>query len=184
MAGKKRRPKVEATRDPSDIDIAWVAGLYEGEGTCYEGKNRSTVVGIYQKDPEILYRCLEMFGGWIGQMRHSTPDKVCNIWSLGGDDARLFLQIIYPFMSTRRKVQIDKTSFRAFTGVARNTRPEMSEERKAARAFMTAREKKKESIEQWNERNRERYLANMRLAQRRKYAKRRSYSEGEAVSIQ
>jgi hypothetical protein len=145
MPGKRKADYVAPVRVPTDIDVAWIAGLYEGEGTCYEGKNRSVMTGIYQKDPEILYRCLEMFGGRISQMRHHTPDKVCNVWNLGGDEARMFLQIIYPFMSARRKVQIDRTSFRSFTGKSKLNRPAMTEERKSSLAVMSAHEKLQES---------------------------------------
>lgn len=159
MPGKKKSPKVLPVREPSDIDVAWIAGLYEGEGTCYEGSNKSVMCGIYQKDPEILYWCLQMFGGTISQVRHKTPEKVCNIWNLGGDDARAFLQLIYPFMSARRKLQIDKTSFRRFTGQVKITRPEMSEERKASRSAMTLRQKMVESQQFWRENNRANYLA-------------------------
>jgi hypothetical protein len=184
VAGKRKSRYVDPTRQPSDVDIAWIAGLYEGEGTCWDTGKGQITCGIYQKDPEILYWCLEMFGGSISQMRHRTPDKVCNVWNLNGDNARVFLQVIYPFMSARRKVQIDRTSFRKFTGVVRETRPEMSEERKASRALMTATQKKQESKEQWIARNRERYLANMRLAQRRKYVKLRNQGEADVVVIQ
>lgn len=144
MPGKRKSRYVEPVKQPSDIDIAWVAGLYEGEGTCWDTSKGQIMCGIYQKDPEILYWCLEMFGGSISQNRHKIPDKVCNIWNLSGDNARMFLQVIYPFMSARRKVQIDATSFRRFTGVVRNTRPEMSEERKASRAVMDAYDKLRE----------------------------------------
>lgn len=141
MPGKRKTYRIEATRIPTDLDVAWVAGLYEGEGSCNEGKNRSTIVGIYQKDPEILYRCQEMFGGNISQNRHHAPEKICNVWNLGGDRARLFLQVIYPYMSARRKVQIDRTSFRSFTGKNDLIRNVLTEERKASLAVMTAEEK-------------------------------------------
>lgn len=144
MPGKRKSRYVEPVREPSGMDVAWIAGLYEGEGTCWDSRKNQIVCGIYQKDPEILYRCLEMFGGTISQNRHRTPDKVCNIWGLTGDNARVFLQVIYPFMSARRKAQIDATSFRKFTGRVRETRPEMSEERMASRAIMDAREKLQE----------------------------------------
>lgn len=182
MPGKRKSRYVEPVRQPSDIDMAWVAGLYEGEGTCWDSDKGQIMCGIYQKDPEILYWCLEMFGGTISQVRHKTPEKVCNIWGLSGDNARVFLQAIYPFMSARRKVQFDKTSFRRFTGVTRNTRPEMSEERKAARSLMTLSQKRQETKDQWVNRNREVFNAYMRETNRRNYAKRRDAAKTEKAS--
>jgi len=159
MPGRKKSPKILPTREPTDLDVAWIAGLYEGEGTCYEGKNKSVMCGIYQKDPQILYWCQEMFGGSISVNRHKTPERECNIWNLGGDDARAFLQLIYPFMSARRKLQIDKTSFRSFTGQVKNTRPAMTEERRVSRAAMSLKEKMVESQQYWRVNNRANYLA-------------------------
>ena len=138
-------PNNEPTRVPTDLDVAWIAGLYEGEGSCWAcSRGTRLTVGIYQKDPEVLMRCREMFGGWITQNRHRTPDKVCNVWNLGGDNARMFLQVIYPFMSARRKVQIDKTSFRKFTGSLKVTRGHLSAEKSASLAVLDASERLRE----------------------------------------
>ena len=180
MAGKKKTQSVEPVRTPTDIDVAWIAGLYEGEGTCYGHKNSGRIsVGIYQKDPEILYWCMEMFGGWISLMRPGQEHE-CHVWNLGGDNARLFLQAIYPFMSARRKVQIDRTSFLRFTGCIKNTRPEMSEQRTEARSVMTASQKKQDSKQQWVDRNKVMFNAYMREVNRRNYAKRRDAAKAES----
>lgn len=157
MPGKKLNRAVAPVRQPTDMDVAWIAGLYEGEGTCWGDSKGRIMAGIYQKDPEILFWCREMFGGNISQNRHKTPDKICNIWNLGGDNARAFLQVIYPFMSSRRKMQIEKTSFKKFTGVVRNTRPDIGEDRKAARSVMTTEQRKVESQQYWRSQNQEKY---------------------------
>ena len=131
-------------RIPSDLDVAWIAGLYEGEGSCNNIKGRSLAV-IYQKDPEILFWCRELFGGRITEIRVGT-DKNCHVWAVNGDHARVLLQAIYPFLSSRRKVQLEAASIWRFTGVTgRNTRPILNDERKAARSVMTLKQKMVES---------------------------------------
>lgn len=131
-------------RVPSDLDVAWIAGLYEGEGCCNNIKGR-TLATITQKDPQILFWCREMFGGRITEIRVGT-DKNCHIWAVCGDNARILLRAIYPFMSARRKVQLDAANIWKFTGVTgRITRPILSDERKAARSVMTLKQKMVES---------------------------------------
>ena len=49
------------TKSPSLLDIAWAAGIVEGEGS-FGGKKRSTVtVQVCQKEPEILHKLRDFF---------------------------------------------------------------------------------------------------------------------------
>jgi len=97
------KPGQEASIHPSALDVAWVAGLFEGEGTAGRsgGSNGSGTehVSIAQKDREILDRCKGLFGGNVhsgGNVWH---------WRASGARGRGFLMTIYPFLSQRRKVQ-------------------------------------------------------------------------------
>jgi len=36
MPGKVKKNYAAPVRVPTDMEVAWIAGLYEGEGTCYE----------------------------------------------------------------------------------------------------------------------------------------------------
>jgi hypothetical protein len=102
------KPELDATKVPTAIDIAWSAGIYEGEGCCRLcgggiGK-RGFMVSVGQKDPELLYRLRDWFGGSI---RDQGPKYDFRIWSIGGDRARIFMALIYGYMTARRKEQID-----------------------------------------------------------------------------
>lgn len=159
---------VEPVKVPTSHDIAWVAGFYEGEGHISGIKGR-TIAHLSQKNPETLFRVREMFGGSITQVRINTP-HYCHAWKLYGDRARLFFQAIYPYMSVRRKLQIEKANGLRFTGKAQPNREPMSEERQQLRASMTSQEKVNESYRAHREKNYEKVTAYQREYCRRKRA--------------
>ena len=101
----------EAVLHPTLLDIAWAAGVYEGEGSCLFNKG-STHVRIGQNDLWLLERLKALFGGVIGT---SAPDLRYqsgrngvqhHYWSATGARSRGFLMTIYSFLSPRRKARI------------------------------------------------------------------------------
>jgi hypothetical protein len=108
MYVRPNRPDLDATKVPSAIDIAWSTGIYEGEGTCrLAGVRRGLMASVVQKDPEILYRLRDWFGGSV---RDNGAKIDCHTWDICGDRCRVFLALCYSFLSARRKVQVDKTN--------------------------------------------------------------------------
>lgn len=110
---RPNKPELDATKVPTEIDIAWAAGIYEGEGHCRlcgHGK-RSFAAAVVQKDPELLYRLRDWFGGSV-----NSNGAWCNVWDICGDRARVFIALIYKFMTARRKMQIDETNCLDFLG--------------------------------------------------------------------
>jgi hypothetical protein len=105
--GFKPNPMTAPTLIPNDIDLAWAAGIYEGEGSiyrspqCYAG--RGLKVSIAQKDPWILHRLRELFGGAVTR----TGSRNIYHWRLSGPRGSDFVKAIYYFMSPRRKDQLD-----------------------------------------------------------------------------
>lgn len=91
----------KATKSPTTFDIVWAAGIFEGEGSSRYSCG-TTHVTVPQKDPWILYRFQEFFGGHISQRKTNN----IHTWSISGTRARGFLMTIYSFMSPRRKEQI------------------------------------------------------------------------------
>jgi hypothetical protein len=91
---------------PGLRDIAWAAGLYEGEGSCSRsGSGRRSWAGmtvrVSQKDVECLLRLRDLFGGRVGR-EHAGAHN----WSLCGARARGFILTIYAFLTMRRKAQV------------------------------------------------------------------------------
>lgn len=82
-------------------DIAWAAGIFEGEGTAghWDG---STKVHVVQKGDWLPLRLQALFGGGI----YFKSKGRYALWSLGGPRARGFLLTIFPFLSPRRREQV------------------------------------------------------------------------------
>lgn len=89
-----------ASREALELDIAWAAGIFEGEGSTNRTAN-SSVVRISQKSPWILSRIREMFGGHLGYY-------AIYAWQACGDNARRFLMAVMPYLSPRRRLQVDR----------------------------------------------------------------------------
>jgi hypothetical protein len=112
---KKDREGLDALRRPTAIEVAWAAGIYEGEGSCVTTRSTETsksfAVSVSQKDPELLYRLRDLFGGTVSHYNRTFNKKVCPIshWKICGDRARTFIAVIYPFLTARRKGQIENT---------------------------------------------------------------------------
>ena len=109
--GNRRNSKATtpAASQPSLQDIAWAAGIYEGEGHArFTGTlSNSTRVCVAQKDDWLLRRMQELFGGTIYRRRAVSPKNphACDFWYLSGSRARGFLMTIFTFLSPRRKTQ-------------------------------------------------------------------------------
>ena len=89
-----------ATEVPSNVDIAWAAGFYEGEGSC----TRLSEIRITQKDGEVLQRLQRWFGGNITVQIQKGVEYP--IWRATGARARGIRLTLYPFLSSRRQGQI------------------------------------------------------------------------------
>ena len=103
---RRNNPELDATKVPTAIDIAWAAGIYEGEGCCRGKGKRGFMAAVVQKDPELLYKLREWFGGNI---QDNAPKYDFRTWNICGDRARIFIALIYGYMTVRRKTQIDST---------------------------------------------------------------------------
>lgn len=101
--------ELDAIVEPRPIEVAWAAGIYEGEGyTCickskkdgYVGQTAQVVVA--QKGPEILHRLKRYFGGSVNAIQGKHPHYR---WVICGARARNFLISVYPHLSERRRDQ-------------------------------------------------------------------------------
>jgi hypothetical protein len=111
---KFRQPTAEElapVKSPTTLDIAWAAGIWEGEGSVNYVNNGSTTpsfrVSVCQKDPEILYKLRSMFGGSILKPR-LEGGKTIHVWYLYTSRAHGFMLTLFSFLSTRRRIQIRK----------------------------------------------------------------------------
>jgi hypothetical protein len=111
------------TLKPTTRDIAWAAGVYEGEGTCSvythnHGKKRNgeyTTISmrVAQKDPWLCHRLRDLFGGTVRsyQTKANSPKdpelvRTYHAWDTTGSRALGILQTFYILLSPRRQEQI------------------------------------------------------------------------------
>lgn len=157
MAVWKQGDSLEAVAKPTAEDVAFFAGFYEGEGSCHTVKTYNALgVKVRQKDPELLYRMRDLWGGSVkfSAIRSGKASPTFEgyeswknpifSWTLSGDRARSFLRQIYPLLSSRRKAQIDKLDLTPNHQMKRES-PRISEERAARRSTMSDHEKYLES---------------------------------------
>lgn len=96
------RTAMNAVESPSLCDLAWAAGVYEGEGHVRGREGDTIQVQIVQKDRWLLDRLVQLFGGAIyGPHGHSG----CFNWYVSGVRARGFVLTIFTFLSPRRREQ-------------------------------------------------------------------------------
>src|SRR6266496_1796317 len=100
----------EAIKTPTQSDIDWFAGFYEGEGTCYSNAAQCCGCAITQKDPEALHEIRDFFGGKVGSYIRKKTGRTYYRWYLSGKRAAAFLQLVlqHPRTTARRKAQIEK----------------------------------------------------------------------------
>ena len=105
------RADLKSTLSPTNLDIAWAAGIYEGEGSI-SGIRKSETINIGQKDPWILYKLRNFFGGRVGMKKGGMLNgKFYNglyNWNVNGARARGFSMTIFSFLSPRRKEKIQQ----------------------------------------------------------------------------
>lgn len=109
------------TENWSRENLAWLAGLFEGEGTLcagrhVQGKNKETYiywqVAIMMTDEDVVRKAHDIagFGTVKGPWRSpSTTGKEKIRWaSKSQKDIYAFLAAIYPFMGQRRGAKIEE----------------------------------------------------------------------------
>ncbi len=89
--------------------IAWAAGIIDGEGFVGFTKNRNSkrpMADVSNTDTRILYELQKYFGGKIYEQRRTThprPNhKPCWVWRLAGRKVCPFLEMIEPYLISRR----------------------------------------------------------------------------------
>jgi hypothetical protein len=93
----------DPTETPTDLDWAWAAGIYEGEGHA-SARPTTTYCEVAQKDDWLTNRFLALFGGSVKVASKGRKHHL-NHWYLTGDRARTFLRTIMPLLSPWRREQ-------------------------------------------------------------------------------
>ena len=108
------KPEHAPIAHPSILDIAWAAGIFEGEGTCRRSHGvkdpyGSMAITVGQKERWILDKLRDLFGGRVSiskaKPNSNIPSGPQHIWYVGGSRGRGFILTIFTFLSPRRRAQ-------------------------------------------------------------------------------
>lgn len=109
-------PTKRATEHPTIRDIAWAAGIFEGEGCASRNNYNSQFANVSQKYPWLIERLRSLFGGSVRKTVRKESWRGLGKagatywhWEISGARCRGFLMTIYPFLSPRRKEQVKWT---------------------------------------------------------------------------
>lgn len=87
-----------------ELEIAWAAGLFEGEGTIHSQYGRLLTIALSSTDKDVIDRFHKIAGvGTVsGSQPPKTPRKYIYIWFVGGDNAASLLKELLPYLGERR----------------------------------------------------------------------------------
>ena len=89
--------------DIDPIQLAWTAGIVDGEGHISIKHLRPTVyqleIGITNTDPRLMQRLQTLFGGHIKRHgKNSLSKRPCWTWCVCSKQAETFLRAIRPYL--------------------------------------------------------------------------------------
>lgn len=102
----------------TDSEIAWAAGLFEGEGSIswFKLKNRAdsikVAVTISMTDEDVIYRFANIMG--FGKVKgpyqpQPTSRKVRWVWEVQNfKDCLKAINLLYPYLGVRRQAKADE----------------------------------------------------------------------------
>lgn len=103
------------THSVSAVDLAWVAGLVEGEGSYYLAEHATYPKVIFQlnmTDEDVVMRAWEL-SGRIGKVNPHKPGprsvKSQWRWRISAQaEVAWFMDVMYPLMGARRRAKIEE----------------------------------------------------------------------------
>lgn len=87
-----------------ESDVAWLAGVYEGEGSCQKHGSGIRLM-ISQKDEWLCRRLLQLFGGYVFPTNNKEYGKNWR-WQVSNEEACALALRIIERLSPRRQDQL------------------------------------------------------------------------------
>lgn len=114
MPGWQWKTTPKAEHSPTMMDLAWIAGLLEGEGSFMKATPICERVTCAQVDREPIDRLHALLGGRVRTVSNAKGfsahkrGSVIHEWRVNGARARGVMLTLYPLLTTRRRAQIRK----------------------------------------------------------------------------
>lgn len=106
----------------STVDLAWAAGIWEGEGSIGDPRTkgrylRGLNISVCQQDPWILHKLQALFGGPSVRTRPASTHNPLSakdiwVWQITGPRAYGTIMTLYPLLSPHRQEQVRKHIYR------------------------------------------------------------------------
>lgn len=103
--------KVEKAKvPPTLLEIAWIAGIIEGEGCIWGGPDKSaTEISVMQKEPWILKKLQKFIGGSLGTVsKQGALKRTYWRWRVSGTRARGLGFTVFSFLSPHKRDQVKR----------------------------------------------------------------------------
>lgn len=92
---------------PSDTDLSWLAGLLDGEGSFFKGKNNGLArIECQMTDEDTIAKAARLMGVGYGKRKPLPGRKTIYRLALTGPRAEIVMRELTPLMGTRRQQQI------------------------------------------------------------------------------
>jgi hypothetical protein len=89
--------------------LFWFIGLFEGEGSFSMTQKYAKNITITSTDLDVLEKVKELFGGIIiTPKKRNDKWKQEYVWYTNKHDSRKLIELIYPYLSHRRKGRADE----------------------------------------------------------------------------
>lgn len=129
-----------------DTDIAYLAGIIDGEGSIYIGNfscNPITQLPYYQTniqvtntDTDLIYWLQKTFGGLVNNKTHektARPRKKAYVWTISGERLEHICELILPFSKGTKRKQVEvmikmRATFRVKTSRSELGKPRLPNE--------------------------------------------------------
>lgn len=93
----------------SEAEVAWIAGLLEGEGSFRVTSNGGLQVSCGMTDKDTIEKLRRLAGGYITKPHVTKGGKTLYPWCLSmREDVLQLCRLIYPWMGARRQSKIDE----------------------------------------------------------------------------
>lgn len=88
-------------------EIAWLAGLLEGEG-CFSKRKNCVTIQINMTDCDVVRKSANLVGARsVGRREDKRANcKPCFYWTIAGPRAAGWMMTVYPLMGKRRQARI------------------------------------------------------------------------------
>lgn len=110
-------PKWEPKENPTETELAWAAGIVDGEGCiCIYGRHGRVskkgvhalqlIVNVTNTDPRMPIKMKEIFGGHLTgsvERRNNPRRRPCMVWTITGKPAGSALVKMMPYLVVKRE---------------------------------------------------------------------------------